>query len=70
MKLGVLTHPTVAVVNVGGVDVHIGDFWQHVEPFLEELGAEPVVRTCVCEIHHELKRRMAEGFQCKNHMVN
>ena len=41
MKLGVLAHPRVAIVDVGGSDVLVSHVGQHNEPLLEELSPEP-----------------------------
>ena len=41
MKLGVLAHPRVAIVDVGGSDVLVSHVGQDNEPLLEELCPEP-----------------------------
>ena len=41
VKLGVLAHPRVAIVDVGGSDVLVSHVGQHNEPLLEELSPEP-----------------------------
>ena len=41
VKLGVLAHPRVAIVDVGGSDVLVSHVGQHNEPLLEELCPEP-----------------------------
>lgn len=63
VELGVLAHPAVAVVDVSGVDLLVRRRRQAVEPLLQELCSESVVRTGVGEIDHELERGVAERFQ-------
>ena len=70
MELGVLAYPRVAVVQVGRMDVLVRHLRQDHKPFLQEFGAETVVRTSVCKVHDQLEGFMAEWLQGQDDMVD
>ena len=70
MIFGIFADPGIAVVNVRGVNILIGDGRKDDEPLLEEFSAESIVGTGVREIDDQFERFAAEGLQREDDVVN
>ena len=70
MVLGVLSDPSVAVVNVSGDEILVDRFRHDYDPFGEEFGAESVVGASVSEVDDQLEGFVSEGLQSEQDVVD
>lgn len=68
--LGVLPHPRVAVVDVDGRYVLVGEPREDDEPFGKEVRLKAVAGAGVSQVHYYLIRFGIVGFEGEQHMVD
>ena len=70
MILGVLSDPSVAVVNVSSNEILVDRLRHDHDPFGEEFGAESVVGAGVSEVDDQLEGFVGEGLQSEQDVVD
>lgn len=68
--LGVLPHPRVAVVDVHGRHVLVGEAGEHHEPLGQEVGLEAVAGSHVGQVHHDLVGFGVVGLEGEEDVVD